>query len=545
MKKYIYIFIILLFTYTANSQNLIRAEYFIDEDPGVGNGTAFNLSNPQEIINISDSIAISNTLSGGFHFLCFRFQDADGVWSLSKCVQLIIDKHKVHNKRVPLIAAEYYIDNDPGFGNATSHQLNNPSVAIEEKDSIPIPNLTGGFHKLVVRYKDSLGTWSFPKAYTVLIDKSFKHNDRVPIVLAEYFFDNDPGFGNATQILIEDPSELVTFIDSVLVQNLNGTFSRVGFRFKDSLGLWGITQYKVFVYDKGTYSDRNDTLVAAEYFFDNDPGFGNAIQVPIQNPASVLAYIDSVALANLTGGFHKLGYRFKNNLGVWNITQYKSFFYDKGSYGDDKDTLVAGEYFFNNDPGFGNATAFDIDEPSNTVIILDSLQLVGLEQGINKVCIRVKNKLGIWNITQCLTIVVRKNIDNCSIAAIKYYFDEDTGEQSGGIINNLQNGNPFQAEIPLGDLDLGNHRLIIKAADNCGVWTHNVADTFKVANIQVIPLSQGWNTISAYVDPLDPDMINLNADIVNNVVIVKNNSGMIYLPNIQLNQIGNLLLPKG
>ncbi|MCD4736110.1 MAG: hypothetical protein K8R53_08715, partial [Bacteroidales bacterium] len=61
----------------ATAQNIIKVEYFINNDPGYGNG--FNIPvNPAPVIdNISFSADISG-LSNGFHHLYVRSKDENG-----------------------------------------------------------------------------------------------------------------------------------------------------------------------------------------------------------------------------------------------------------------------------------------------------------------------------------------------------------------------------------------------------------------------------------------------------------------------------------
>ena len=65
---------------TVFSQNITKAEYFIDTDPGQGKGTPVINFAPGDIVNFSFDIP-TTTLSDGFHFLATRVYDAEGKWS--------------------------------------------------------------------------------------------------------------------------------------------------------------------------------------------------------------------------------------------------------------------------------------------------------------------------------------------------------------------------------------------------------------------------------------------------------------------------------
>ncbi|MBS3999188.1 MAG: hypothetical protein KGZ71_01755 [Desulfobulbaceae bacterium] len=57
--------------------------------------------------------------------------------------------------------------------------------------------------------------------------------------------------------------------------------------------------------------------------------------------------------------------------------------------------------------------------------------------------------------------------------------------------------------------------------------------------IHIIYLNLGWNLISTYVEPEIAALENVFSDIEGNTVIVKNNSGQIYYPEFDINDIGD------
>ena len=62
---------------------------------------------------------------------------------------------------------------------------------------------------------------------------------------------------------------------------------------------------------------------------------------------------------------------------------------------------------------------------------------------------------------------------------------------------------------------------------------------------QTIQLPQGWFIMSSYIDPLYPNMNNIFAGCVQNVLLVKDENGSVYWPAFSLNAIGNLSLCEG
>ena len=62
---------------------------------------------------------------------------------------------------------------------------------------------------------------------------------------------------------------------------------------------------------------------------------------------------------------------------------------------------------------------------------------------------------------------------------------------------------------------------------------------------QVIDLIEGWSIISTYIDPDDDNIESIFNDVVNNLEIVKDESGNVYWPLFSLNSIGALTIGEG
>ena len=62
---------------------------------------------------------------------------------------------------------------------------------------------------------------------------------------------------------------------------------------------------------------------------------------------------------------------------------------------------------------------------------------------------------------------------------------------------------------------------------------------------QIITLVSGWSIISSYIYPYLPSIDSVFAPVFNNVLIVKNGSGLVYWPAFGLNLIGNMMVGEG
>jgi hypothetical protein len=159
------------------------------------------------------------------------------------------------------------------------------------------------------------------KLYTFLLFclafTSFSQN----ITQMEYFFDNDPGFGNATPILgFNNQPDVINFSFTIPNTFTNGIHT-VGYRTKDALNRWSHTNFSTF------YVLENNVLydiVELEYFWDEDAGFGNNTVVAVSNPTNNLFNypFDVNVPANLSIGDHKLFIRSKDSNGTFSHTNY-------------------------------------------------------------------------------------------------------------------------------------------------------------------------------------------------------------------------------
>lgn len=136
--------------------NLAALEYFIDTDPGVGSGTAVSVQ-PRNDATTYFNVNL-NSVSDGVHVLYVRVKDDSNRWSTLQSQVFVKIPNSITNQ---IVQAEYYIDTDPGQGNATAISFSpNPSQEIFGSININASLLTKGTHTIYVRAKDSANLWS-------------------------------------------------------------------------------------------------------------------------------------------------------------------------------------------------------------------------------------------------------------------------------------------------------------------------------------------------------------------------------------------------
>jgi len=230
--------------------------------------------------------------------------------------------------QLPDIAAvEYFFNQDPGYGNAISVPINaNNPVDIDF--SIDVSGLGAGFHRLYVRVKDQNGKWSLAHIQSIyMVSEVHEEPEPLPgIVEAEYFFNDDPGFGNAVPIpvIIGNPVNTETNID---VSDLDAGFKRFYVRTKDDLGNWSLNHLQVIYItdEEPTQPSETPNIVEIEYFFNTDPGFGNG-QSLTTTPENVIDELFTVDFSELTYGTNTLYARVKDDQGNHSMLQSKSVF---------------------------------------------------------------------------------------------------------------------------------------------------------------------------------------------------------------------------
>lgn len=221
--------------------------------------------------------------------------------------------------QVPNITnVEYYIDTDPGYGLATNVSVT-PGINLDVSFISDVSALNDGIHLLFIRGKDANNNWSLTTSHAFY--KGFGVLNQ-PITKVEYFFDSDPGLGNATSISF-NPATDVDIINNLDVSALQNGLHRLFVRAQDHAGQWTTTKSHTFY--KGIFSAGNAApITTVEYFIDTDPGLGNGVKVAF-TPAAELDLTFNVDLSGLTEECHELYIRAQDENESWSLINQHSF----------------------------------------------------------------------------------------------------------------------------------------------------------------------------------------------------------------------------
>jgi hypothetical protein len=383
MKK-IFFFVALLAFVQVHAQQITDIEFFFDNDPGKGNGTAVTVATPAAVINDLSFTASTASLANGMHTLYTRSKDNLGNWSNANKHLFVKQPITVAGNITKL---EYFFDNDPGFGNAIDIPSFPTGTTVNDfVFTADATALSNGPHFLYVRSKDD---WS-------ITNKILFYKQAITtagnITKLEYFFDNDPGFGNATNITGFTPG--TTINDFVFTADATALSNGPHFLYVRSKDDWSITN-KILFYKQPITVAGNITKL--EYFFDNDPGFGNAINITGFTPNTTINdFVFTADATALSNGPHFLYLRSKDD---WSITN-KILFYKQPITALTNITQI--EYFIDKDPGFGNGIQVSFTPTNPVSDLIFSANFSGYAVGTHYFFARSKDASGKWSLTNVM-----------------------------------------------------------------------------------------------------------------------------------------------
>ncbi len=300
------------------SQSVTNVEYFFNTDPGFGNATSIIADANTGSVTQTVSMPV-NSLTG-FNTLYVRAKDNVGKWSLYDRRVFYVANVSAVNAATKIASAEYFINTDPGLGNALPITVNVNTGELAQVLSLPIGNIQG-FNTLYIRTKDDLGFWSLYDRRIFYVAESTTQNNATKIASAEYFINTDPGFGNASPITVNPNTGDLSQVLSLPVGSLQG-FNTLYIRTKDDLGKWSLYDRRLF-YVSSESNTIISNIVAAEYFYDSNPGFGNGTAATITPTAKPNEFKIELATTDINCGLHDFYIRLKNADGKWSLYDYK------------------------------------------------------------------------------------------------------------------------------------------------------------------------------------------------------------------------------
>lgn len=135
-----------------------------------------------------------------------------------------------------MVAAEYFVDRDPGAGLANPVELPEASEVVDLELSTGELKLSPGGHAFYIRWQDQYGHWGHPTRYPFFV-MPYGFQQATQIRGGEYFINQDPGLGLGTPFLTEGETAIRVETE-VSLTGLKPGGHDLYFRLQDSRGEW-------------------------------------------------------------------------------------------------------------------------------------------------------------------------------------------------------------------------------------------------------------------------------------------------------------------
>ena len=449
---------------TENQISISAAEYFLDIDPGHGNGTDLGITAGTQI-DIMSHISTAS-LDAGFHDLYVRVRDAADQWSTTERLPFFISE-TTSQVQTNITAVEYFLGADPGYGNGTPVSITS-AMEIDITELISTAALESGFHTLNFRVQDETGQWSGIEHEPFFISETTSQV-QTNITAVEYFIGTDPGYGNGTSVSITSAVE-IDIMELVPTASLESGFHVLSFRVQDETGQWsGIEREPFFISE--TTSQVQTNITAVEYFFGADPGHGNGTSVSITS-ATEIDLLELIPTAALESGFHVLNFRVQDEIGQWSAIEQEPFFISETT-SQVQTNITAVEYFIGADPGHGNGTSVSITSAMQ-IDLTELIPTASLESGFHVLNFRVQDETGLWSAIEREPFFISQTTSQVqtNITAVEYFFGADPGQGNGTMLSFTPATEIDLFEmISTASLEPGFHTLSFRVQDANEQWS--------------------------------------------------------------------------
>ncbi len=258
--RFLVILFLLLIAWSVFSQaSIVAMEYYLDSDPGVGNGMAISITS-----GVNQDVDISINTSGllvGFHELVVRARYSDGTWGVQESQVFYVSQSSV-SSGTDVDELEYFFDTDPGVGNGTTISVT-AAQSIDVLAMVTASSLSPGFHTLHVRALNSDGIWGIHQSSVLYIDNLTATGTDANLTGIEYFIDSDPGIGAGTVIPVSPAQASIDQDVSLATSTLpNGNYT-MGMRVVNGGGGYSLTQTASFQICTGATTDFSATTICA------------------------------------------------------------------------------------------------------------------------------------------------------------------------------------------------------------------------------------------------------------------------------------------
>ncbi len=215
-----------------------------------------------------------------------------------------------------LVALEYFWDDDPGLGKATSLTITR-AAAFDGTLNVPTSaTLTQGIHFLGVRLRTANGQWSPTLTSPVYIHTLANSGDPTTLTAVEVFFNDDLGFGrNIVQRINSKGSDTPISFSLTVPATLPVGVHLMGLRTQTERGQWsGVQLAPITIFS----SQSTATITRVELFLDPTTAYGAGTALTFSpTNAQEVTVDDRVTLGIRTPGRYTFQFRARDSNGRW------------------------------------------------------------------------------------------------------------------------------------------------------------------------------------------------------------------------------------
>ncbi|MCO5233819.1 MAG: T9SS type A sorting domain-containing protein [Chitinophagales bacterium] len=310
MKQIIYkssclLILLLAFSINTFSTNLTSLSYYID---GNSSNTISIPLTPNAHIDTLISL-VPTGLSQGLHQLSVYVEDENNNQSLIQNIAFYyIYSNSLSND---ISKVEFTIDSlAPQVFTIT------PTSQLDQLFTLNTEGLSVGMHMLKVAVYGNDEIPSLNNYITFLMHSGNEFTNQISSF--EVTIDNDK---NNKQVINITPSP--TFNDEITIHldDISQGMHLLNIESVAQNGLRSLSNVGTFMKLNGTNSD---SIVALEYYFDTDPGFGNGTRINTHHSQQIDTTFSIILPNNMSLGTHQLFIRAQTNAGEWSLSQIKS-----------------------------------------------------------------------------------------------------------------------------------------------------------------------------------------------------------------------------
>ncbi|MBQ7743118.1 MAG: hypothetical protein IJT90_09380 [Bacteroidaceae bacterium] len=433
-------------------KSITQQVYWIDND--IGAATAITTGTTLDV----------SSMAPGVHVLTMRVQDSDGLWSSPETRFFVVPHATTEPSEI--VKREYWIDNNIA---ARTDLTDSPMV-------LSLLDLAPGVHFLTARIKDDAGLWSVPETRIFVVPHATV--EATQIVEREYWIDNQI----AARTTLDESPATISLLD--LAPGVHILTARV----KDDAGLWSSPETRIFIVPHAMVEATQ--IVEREYWIDNQIAARTTLD---ESPATI-------SLLDLAPGVHIFTARVKDDAGLWSVPETRIFVVPHAMV--EATQIVEREYWIDNKV----ATRASLADSPAEIALLD------LTPGMHSLTVRVKDDAGLWSVpdTRFFIVPTKAEQDGLAIAQYMYWIDGDTLNFTNGTLTEPAGILP----VTITHLEEGDHAITWRVADNRGIWSECVTDsfTFTKTAITAAMISLANNTFEYNAEDIEPDVTVTDGD---------------------------------